>query len=69
MKLAEEGKIFIFPLTVATVFSFGFISHTAHRFCAFDFSFIIIILLKFFRDPTRRVVKEIMLSYHLQMGK
>ena len=31
MKLAKEGKVFIFPLAIATVFLFGFMSHLAHR--------------------------------------
>ena len=59
MKLAEEGKIFILPLTVATVISFWiYESYSTPVFVPLTVVSFLLFCLNFFRDPTRRVAKR-----------
>ena len=59
MKLAKEGKVFIFPLAIATVFSFWiYESFSTSYYVPLTFVALLLFCLNFFRDPIRVVVKR-----------
>ena len=59
MKLAEEGKIFILPLMVATVISFWIYElYSTSVFVPLILVSLLLFCLNFFRDPIRRVAKR-----------
>ena len=56
MKLAEEGKIFIFPLSIATILSFCiYYFYGAAMYVPFALVLLLMFCLNFFRDPVRVV--------------
>ena len=59
MKLAKEGKVFIFPLAIATVFSLWiYESFSTSLYVPLTFVALLLFCLNFFRDPKRVVVKR-----------
>ncbi len=59
MRLAQEGKIFIFPLAIATVFSFWiYESFNTSLYVPLAFVALLLFCLNFFRDPIRVAEKR-----------